>query len=377
MASVKLEIEFPQPDDVIYLNHAGVSPWPRRAARAIAEFARENITRGALNYSAWIAQEQGLREQLAALINAPSADDIALLKNTSEALSFVASGLNWQRGQNIVSSDQEFSSNRIVWQALAPYGVEFREVAIQGVKEPEQALIAACDEHTHLLTISSVQYGSGIQLNLSELGNFCSDNNILFCVDAIQSLGAVRFDVQAIKADFVMADGHKWMMGPEGLALFYCRSALRERLNLNEYGWHMTEDYLDYDRRDWRVAPTARRFECGSPNMLGVHALSASLTLFQEIGMEQIERNVLKNSSYLIDVIGSKSQFTLRTPKAPGRHAGIVAFRPETADVKTVHRKLTQSGVICALRQGAIRFSPHFYTPRAKLDRALACLLAL
>ncbi|MCI0399903.1 MAG: aminotransferase class V-fold PLP-dependent enzyme [Gammaproteobacteria bacterium] len=374
MASVSLEEEFPQTDEIIYLNHAGVSPWPRRAVLAVEAFARENLEQGSLNYAQWIAEETRLREQLACLINAPSSDDIALLKNTSEGLSFIAGGMEWQRGENVVSSDQEFSSNRIVWQALARYGVEFRQVPIQGLDAPEAAIMAACDAHTGLLTVSSVQYGSGIRLDLGELGTFCRENGILFCVDAIQSLAAVRLDVQAIDADFVVADGHKWMMGPEGLALFYCRKALRERLKLMEYGWHMTEHYLEYDRQDWQVSATARRFECGSPNLLGAHALSASLSLIHEIGMEEIERSVIKNSSYIFDFIESESNFSVRTPNEPGRYAGIVSFRPTRADVEALYHRLSKSGVVCALRQGAIRFSPHFYTPRAKLDRALACL---
>ena len=129
--------EFPLSDDVIYLNHAAVAPWPQRTNDAVKAFAGESVQMGARNYPNWLAKESKLRSQLKELVNAPSTDDIALVKNTSEALSFVAMGLDWQQGENIVSTDEEFPSNRIVWQALANRGVEFREAPVTQTSEVE------------------------------------------------------------------------------------------------------------------------------------------------------------------------------------------------------------------------------------------------
>ncbi len=213
--------EFNLRKDIIYLNHAGVSPWPYRTSKAVQNFAEENMLSGSFNYTIWLGIESQLRRCTRKLINAPSEDDIAFLKNTSEALSVVAYGLEWRKGDNIVSSNQEFPSNRIVWESLAQKGVEFREADLNNSKSPEDALFSLVDNKTRLITISSVQYSTGLQMNLNLIGEFCKSRGILFCVDAIQSLGAMRFDVQQIQADFVMADGHKWMLGPEGLAVFY------------------------------------------------------------------------------------------------------------------------------------------------------------
>ena len=280
--------------EISYLNHAAVAPWPIRSKLAVQQFAEENAQQGSLRYLEWLKIEADLRAKLAQLINAPSKDDIALLKNTSEALSIVAYGLDWQQGDNVVISNQEFPSNRIVWESLQAKGVEVRQVDLANGDSPEAALIAATDNKTHLLSISSVQYASGLRMNLEVLGEHCRTNNILFCVDAIQSIGAVEFDVQSIQADFVMADGHKWMLGPEGLALFYCRPELYERLSLKQFGWHMIEHIGDFDRLDWQPASSARRFECGSPNMLSIHALHASVSLLLEVGMPSVEAEVLK-----------------------------------------------------------------------------------
>ncbi|NOX76822.1 MAG: aminotransferase class V-fold PLP-dependent enzyme [Gammaproteobacteria bacterium] len=363
--------EFALDENILYLNHAAVSPWPLRTQRAVTEFASENTHVGSKHYLRWMEIESQLRKQLRELINASSVDDIALLKNTSEALSVVAFGLPWKNGDNVVSSDQEFPSNRIVWQALASRGVEFRPADLSGEESPEDALFARVNEHTRLIAVSSIQFGTGLQLDLKRIGEFCREHNILFCVDAIQSIGAVQFDVQAIHADFAMADGHKWMLGPEGLALFYCRAELREQLALHQFGWHMTDAFVDFDRPDWQPADSARRFECGSPNMLAAHALNASLSLLLEIKMDNVEAAVLENSRTLFAAIESDQKLELVTDTTPGRFGGIVTFRHHRADNQALFTHLTDSGVMCAMRGGGVRFSPHFYTPEEKILQAV------
>lgn len=370
-----IQKEFPQPEDLYYLNHAAVAPWPTRTAEAVGQFAQENITIGAKDYPNWLAKEKHLRKQLQSLINAPAVDDIALVKNTSEAISIVACGIDWQQGDNVVSSNEEFPSNRIPWEAQSRHGVEFREVPIQG-QDPEQALIDACNKNTRLLTISSVQYASGLRIDLERLGTFCAQNQILFCVDAIQTLGAIKMDAQAIQADFIMADGHKWMLGPEGIALFYCRESAREHITLNQYGWHMVEQYGNYDLKDWTPAKSARKFECGSNNLMGVHALSASLSLFEEIGMDTIEKSVLDHSRYLMEHLAQDNRISLITPSKEQAYGGIVTFQVHDHDHSALHRNLLNENVICAHRGGGIRFSPHFYTTREKIDKSLEILLS-
>ena len=366
--------EFPQQEGIIHLNHAGVSPWPARTGRAIADFATENVVHGPVDYPRWMEKEILLRKQLRALLNAPSTDDIALVKNTSEGLSMVAAGLDWRAGDNIVSSDQEFPSNRIVWEALEARGVTLRQAGLAGPGSPEDALFALVDGHTRMIAISSVQYATGLRMDLARIGAFCHDHGLLFCIDAIQSLGALPLDVQAVHADFVVADGHKWLLAPEGLAVFYVRAAAREGLRPTQFGWHMVEHAGDYDRETWEVAASARRYECGSPNMLGIHGLSASLSLLLECGMDEVSRCVLDNSAWLAAGLSALPGITLVSDAAAGRQSGIVAFRHDTVPAARLHRHLLQHGIVCALRAGAVRFSPHFYTSRARMERALACV---
>ncbi|MFL6650261.1 MAG: aminotransferase class V-fold PLP-dependent enzyme [Sulfurifustaceae bacterium] len=364
--------EFPLAPDLIYLNHAAVAPWPRRTAAAVQRFADENLHEGAAHYDAWKRVEKATRAQCARLINAPTPDDVAFSKNTSEALSIVAHGFPWKSGDNLVLPTEEFPSNRIVWESLRASGVETRLVQLRGAPEPERALIDAIDARTRLVSTSSVQYGSGLRLDLVRLGDACRARGVAFCVDAIQGLGVFPHDVQAMKIDFLMADAHKWLLGPEGIAVFYCRAEWRDRLTLRQYGWHMVEDVGNYDRTDWEVAHSARRFECGSPNMVGVHALAASLSLLLEIGIPEIERRVLARAERLFRGIAARPNLELLTSPDPGRYAGIVTFRHRHRPSPDVHAELRARQVICALRGGGIRFSPHFYNDIEQLDRALA-----
>ncbi|MDX9667681.1 aminotransferase class V-fold PLP-dependent enzyme [Pseudomonas sp. P5_152] len=368
--------EFVQAPGLRYLNHAAVAPWPNRAASAVARFAQENVLLGARDYSDWMSLEQRLRERLMRLLNAPSTDDIALVKNTSEALSFVAFGLPWQSGDQIVISDEEFPSNRIVWEALAAQGVEVIQASLKG-DDPEGALLAACGPRTRLMSVSAIQFANGLRLDLQRLGAGCKQQNVLFCIDAIQQLGALPFDVQSYQCDFAMADGHKWLLGPEGLGVFYVRSELREQLKLHEFGWHMLEHMGDYTRTTWEPAKSARRFECGSPNMLGAMALEASLSLLEEVGMPTVATLIAERVQWLQDGLGAIAGITLHSPLNPARRGGIFSFSIDGMENQVVYEALKAQQVVCIPRGPGVRFSPHFYTEKRVIDETIAIVAAI
>ncbi len=249
--------------------------------------------------------------------------------------------------------------------------MEFRQADLHGSLSPEDALFALVDKKTRLITISSIQFATGLRMDLQKIGAFCKHHDILYCIDAIQSLGAVQFDVQAYQADFVMADGHKWMLGPEGLGVFYTTPKARNQLKLTQYGWHMMEDTHNYENKPWQIHPTARRFECGSPNMLGIYALSASLSLLLETGMPSVEASVLENTSYLMHEIEQNKQLRLLSKPRNTLNSGIVVFKHQRTPNEALYKHLQDNGVMCALRGGGIRFSPHFYNTTQELAKAL------
>jgi selenocysteine lyase/cysteine desulfurase len=365
--------EFPQLPGLRYLNHAAIAPWPQRAVLAVNRFAEQNARCGARDYAGWLLVEKRLRERLQRLLNAPSYADIALVKNTSEALSFVAFGLDWRAGDQVLISDEEFPSNRVVWEALKPRGVEVRQVNLQR-GDAEANLLDACGPRTRLMSISAVQYASGLRLDLQRLGDGCRRRGVMFCVDAIQQLGALPFDAQACQCAFAMADGHKWLLGPEGLGAFYCRSDLREQLKLHEYGWHMLEDTGDFKRQEWHIAQSARRFECGSPNMLGAMALEASLSLLEEVGLVEVGKALQERVQWLLDGLARIPGVSLHSPCEPGRRAGIVTFSLAGWDNRVLFQRLRDEQVICAQRGGGIRLSPHFYSETRVIEETLQVL---
>lgn len=368
-----LRREFPLADDLVHLNHAGIGPWPRRCADAVQRFAETCATRSyAGHFDGWMEAESRLRERLRALINAPSADDIALLKNTSEGLSQVAHGLRWQPGDRVVALAEEFISNLLPWEALGRHGVELVKVVPQPGQSPDEALEAACDARTRLMAVSSVQYGSGWRSDLVRLGRFCRGNDILLCIDAIQSLGALRFDTAACNADFVVSGSHKWLMSPPGVALFYCRAELRDSLAPLAYGWHTVSDPLGFSGSVDDMDPSARRFEAGTPNLAGILGFEATLSLLDEIGIAEVERRVMESAAWLAAELAARAGVQLVSAPDGVQLSGNVCLRVEHP-AALADRLEADYGVLCAARGGHLRFSPHCHTTRAQLEHALAC----
>jgi len=353
--------EFPILDHGLYANHAAIAPWPRITSEAVAAFAAENTQIGPEKYSHWLLRETRLRERLASLINAATADEIALLKNTTEGICTVANGIDWRKGDNLVLPADEFPSNRLPWLALQRLGVEVREVDIRGTDDPESALLERMDSHTRLLSVSAVQWTDGLRLNLKMLGQFCQQNEVLFFVDAIQHLGALQMDVQACGIDFLAADGHKWLLAPEGIAVFFCRGERHEQLRTSQQGWRMVDDPYQFNREQWKPSETARRFEAGTPNTLGQAGLHASIGLLLDVGMPEVEAFVSQNSAELSAGLEKIPGIELVRPFDLQRVSGIVSFRAVNRNLAEVQQSLKHNGLSCTVRGGAIRLSPHFY----------------
>ncbi|MCB1738397.1 MAG: aminotransferase class V-fold PLP-dependent enzyme [Gammaproteobacteria bacterium] len=353
-----------------YLNHAGMSPWPRRTRDAVVALADEVHRQGAVGYADWSKLDAEAHSRMATLLGAGSADEVAFVRNTSDALSMIALGLRWEAGLNVVFAREEFPSNRYAWESLAEFGVTAHRVSLD-VDDPEAALISAIDDNTRLMAVSAVQYASGVRMDLPRLAAACHERDVLLCVDAIQQVGALPFDVHASGADFVALGSHKWLLGPEGIGVLWMRPQWRDQLRLHAFGWHMAEALGDFDSEAWQPAQSARRFEPGTTNLLGIAALNASLSLFEEIGITQTATALDARVAHLISGLSALPGISLITPTSPQRRAGIVTFRAEKVAATTLHTRLVAADVVCVPRAGGVRFSPHFYTPMATLDRAL------
>jgi selenocysteine lyase/cysteine desulfurase len=364
-------------NDAPYLNHAAVGPWPRCTAEAVKAFADENMRQGSNGYMDWVRREQELRKDLAELTGAPSAADIALLKNTTECISAVAWGLDWNPGDSIVLPAREFPSNRLPWLAQEKRGVEVREVDIRRTEDAEGALLAAMDASTRLLTVSSVQWADGLRLDLERLGGECKRRGVLFFVDAIQQLGALPVDVVACHADFLAADAHKWLLAPEGIAVFYSHPEARDRLQLLQRGWNMVDKPWIFDRDEWEPSATARRFEAGSPNSTGQAALHASVRLLLDFGMDTVSGRILENTDFLLRNLADIDGIHVTSRTAAERRSGIVSFQHPTTAPDAIYQALRDQGISCAVREGSVRISPHFYQGENELEELLLALVRI
>ena len=358
--------EFPITKDYIFLDHAGVAPVSMRVKKAVERFTTEALEVGLSNYRLWVDKVEKTRSDCAKLINA-NKDEIAFIKNTSHGLSIVAEGLDWKEGENLLVCEKEFPANIYPWVNLQRKGVTVKFIPFRAGKILIEDIEKLIDSKTKLLTISSVQFSNGFKIDLKKVGELCKNKGVLLCVDAIQSLGVIPMNVKDFNVDFLSADGHKWLLSPEGTGIFYCRKALIEKINPPLIGWNSVQKEHDFDHINFLLKPDAQKFEEGSLNIMGIYALGAALDLLFEIGIDKIESTVLELGDLII-AEAEKRDFTVRAPKTKEERGGIVSivgnFNP--IDIKN---KLKNMNIIVNVRDKAIRISPHFYNTEDEIFR--------
>lgn len=350
--------EFPISNKYIYLDHAGVAPMSLRVKAAIEQFLSESTDGAAFHYPAWVRRVVDVRRTCARLL-ASDPDEIAFVKSTSHGLSIVAEGLDWKPGDNLLVHEKEFPSNLYPWLNLRRKGVEVRYIPSHDNGFRIGDIERLMDPRTRLLAVSSVQFSTGFRADLKALGELCRHRNVLFCVDAIQSLGVIPMDVQAFKIDFLSADAHKWLLGPEGIGLFYCRKERVELLSPPLIGWKSVRNEFEFERPDFRLKTTALRFEEGSMNLLGIFGLGAALKLLLEIGIANIEMRVLELGDRIIREAETRGHPVL-TPRARSERGGNITFSG-AFDPAVTRDALREKGIMVNVRGGGLRVSPHFY----------------
>ncbi len=357
--------EFPVTKRFVYLDHAGVAPISRRVESAVIQFIGEALEEAMFKYGMWMSRVDEIRKKCAMLIGSEP-EERAFVKNTSHGLSIVAEGIEWRRGDNLILYEREFPSNIYPWINLRRKGVELRFVSSRNGRIHIEDIKRLMDSRTRLVTISSVQFSNGFRVNLEELGELCKRRNVLLCVDAIQSLGVIPMNVKEFQIDFLSADGHKWLLAPEGTGIFYCRKGLGEELNPPLVGWKSVKNEFDYDSIDFVLKTEALRFEEGSLNLLGIFALGAAVDLLLEVGIDAVEKKVLELGDVIIEE-AEKRGFLVNTPKSRNERAGIVSLSGEFDPVR-VKDNLREMGIMVNVRGGALRVSPHFYNTYEEIE---------
>ena len=365
--------EFPVTETYIYMNHAGVAPLSRRVQAAMTGFLEDATRNGAVNAPLWEAAAETCRGAAAQLLNA-NTTEIAFMKNTTQGILIAANGMDWRAGDNVVTTAVEFPANVYPWWRLKEhYGVQTRMVPERAGRIHVEDVAAAIDERTRVLTISHVEFASGFRNDIQALGEICRERDIWFVVDAIQSLGAIEVDVQSCNIDILAADGHKWLLAPEGAAIFYCADEKRERLINTNVGWASVVNPRDFLNYDLTQKPDATRFEEGSYNSVGLYGLNAAIELLLAVGMPAIERHVLELTGHLIAGLEAKG-YRVITPQADSERAGIVIFESSRHTPTEIYERLHAENIVTAERGTGVRVSPHFYNTTSEIERLLEVL---
>jgi selenocysteine lyase/cysteine desulfurase len=363
---------FPLVDHYIHMNHAGVSPMSQRARAAIEQVVDASMNRPYRD--GWAQDEAGrVRELIARLINA-SADSIAITRSTGHGISLLAEGLDWKAGDSVVGAVGEYPANVYPWMALASRQVEYRQAKpVDGRVRPED-VFALVDSRTKVVALSHVEFWNGFRVDLETIGAECRRRGIVFAVDVMQSVGALRVDVGRLPVDFCAAGGGKWLVGPSGIGFLYCSPALLDRVRPVIVGARSVagNDYFTYDLT---LAPGARRFEESVVSVLTTAAFSAALDLLLEVGPEVIEERVLDLSQRLAQGLASCGcEIVEPWPRSRAESSGIVSFRKPGTKPQTVLRDLSAAHVIARIHKDFVRLSPHFYNTDEEVDRVLDVL---
>lgn len=360
---------FPYLDNgIIYFNHASTGPISSPVISRLTELLKEKSEKKMDDYTSFLKVVDETKEILAKMINC-NPDRIAFVDNTSNGLNLAAQSINWKKGDRVLLNDVEFPANVYPFLNLKRFGVEVDFVkSNNGIVTADQ-IIQSVKPQTKLISISFVQFLSGYRADLEKIGNFCRTNNIIFCVDGIQGIGVQPIDVTNYKIDFLSCGTQKWLMGVQGLAFIYVDENLQKKLTPANVGWLSVEDawnLLDYKMN---LKNTANVFQGGTLNSFGIYAFNTSIKIFNDYGFENAYKEILSNTKYFIERLDKIGLSCVLNKCSEKELAGIVSIKPSKPE--EIFNIFNQRKIICSLREGLVRFSPHFYNTFEDIDKVV------
>jgi cysteine desulfurase / selenocysteine lyase len=369
-----LRRQMPAAEHWAYLDHAAVAPLTAPARDALRGWADDVTAHGVVHESRWLRRVEEVRRRFGELLSADPLD-VAFVKNTSEGIGIVAEGYPWQPGDNVVTSADEYPANVYPWLNLASRGVEARIVpSRERGRVSLDDLRGAIDSRTRVVTLSFVEFATGFRNDLDAVGQLCRERGVLFFVDAIQGLGVLPLDVSRSPVDCLAADGHKWLLGPEGAGVLWARRDVVERLRPVGVGWHSVVGAWDFSTIDFRLKPHAGRWESGTLNLGGIVALGASLDTLLSVGVEAIASRIHELTDHLCRTI-EPTGWRVFSSRRGGEWSGIVSLDPPPGvDPGAVAKTLLSRGVVVRPRGGRLRVSPHAYNTVEEIDRLVTLL---
>ncbi len=362
-----------------YFDHAAVAPLPQPTVDRIAAFASEASSEGDTVWPQWAKEIETFRHGVAASLHA-EVEEIAFVPNTTFGINMIAEGWPWQPGDNVVIPAGEFPSNQFPWQNQQSRGVELRVVGQPGEPVDLEALAAAIDDHTRVVAASWVGYANGYRLDVDRLVEIAHARGAVVCLDAIQGLGVFPLDVQQTPIDFLAADGHKWMLGPEGAGVAFIRRTLLEKLRCSVVGWNSVKGGQHFGEAAFQLRDDAARYEGGSANTMGLLAMHRSLQIFwqlqERLGRAAIGERVLElvaEAAERLTAVGAR----VAVPADRRRRSGIVPFQVPGHPPASVRTACLEAGIVVSCRGGAVRASLHAYNSLEEIDRLADVVAAL
>lgn len=353
---------------IIYFNHASTAPINLNVKERIEAILKERSEEKIDDYYAFKEVADETKEMIGEMINCPP-DRIAFLDNTTNGIIWLANGINWRPGDRIVLNDVEFPANVYPFLQLKEKGIELDFIKSKNGIVKAEEVVNAIKPETKLVSISFVQFLSGYRADLEKIGKVCTAKGVILSVDSIQGLGAVKLDVNKCNIDFLSNGTQKWLLGLQGLAFIYVRKSLQEKMRSAPIGWLAVKNSWNLLEFELIAKETAERFQPGTLNNLGIYAFNSAMKFFKEFGFDEIENRIVNNSSYLINKLAEIGYYSPLLSLPNKNLSGIVSFRSENA--QKIFDMLNQKKIICSLREGYIRFAPHFYNNRQEINRVI------
>jgi cysteine desulfurase/selenocysteine lyase len=355
----------------IYFNHAATGPLSTFVTNKLNEYLKERSLEKIDNFPKVKDYVKSTKEDLGKYLNC-SPDRIAYTDNTTNGINILASGINWSKGDRILLNDIEFPANVYPFLNLQKDGVIIDFVKSHDGIVSADDIISNIRPDTKLVSISFVQFLTGYRADLEKIGEYSKEKGIIFCVDAIQGLGALRLDVKKCKVDFLSCGTQKWMLGLQGFAFIYLTEDLQDKLQPKYAGWLSVENAWDFLHYELIALKSAERFQYGTISHIGVFAFRGALDFFQSFRWEDIEKQTIEVASYLSNQLEEIGIKTFLAGCSKENLSGIVSFKHNES--QKVYDYLTSNQISCAVREGVIRLSPHFYNTFEECDKLIGIL---
>lgn len=352
-----------------YLNHASSSPLPINSVKAISQLAQICSKQGMLEWSECEELSNTTRDLAAKFLNC-SSSEICFIGNTSQGIIYAINSIGFEKGNNVILMQDAFPTNLAPFNYLLPE-IEKRTVRSYELVDNPDRIRKLIDEHTKAVSLDWVNFLNGIKIDLKRIAEICRAHNIYFIIDGMQGCGAIKINLNEIQADFFCSAAAKWLFGPHGIGILYVNKNILDKLKPCHLGWLSAEWENFYDISvPKKIKDGAARFEAGTKNYLGIVGFKESLKILNEIGIDKIEARILNLTDYLLNKI-MEIDCDVITPKAGNKRAGIVSFKQKDKDSFELYNRLKANKIVCSLRNGYLRISPHFYNTYAEIDQLI------